>query len=100
ALVLPMLIVTSIVFKLYKKFSDNKYVKSVLYVLRPCTCGLLGAVGLKLICSLIVLPKDYLGLILLFILFLMTFKFTRNPLNYLLAGAISGIIVWIFNIQL
>ena len=69
ALAVPMLVVTSFVFKLYKKFSDNKYVSSVLYVLRPTGCALLCAVGIKLIKNLIIAPCDCLALILITILF-------------------------------
>ncbi len=95
ALAIPMLVITSLVFGLYKKFSQNSYVKSVLYVLRPTGCALLCAVGIKLIKDLVVTPQGYFGLILIFILFLMTFKCPRNPVIYMFTGAIFGIAIWL-----
>ena len=92
ALVIPMLFITSFVFKLYKKFSQYEYVKSILYVLRPCGCALLCFVGIKLLNNLIILPKDYVGLILLILLFILTFRCSRNPIIYLAYGAIFGIL--------
>jgi len=92
ALILPMTIITSVVYRLYKKFSTNIYVQKVLYVLRPCGCALLCFVGLKLVNNLIIIPKDCMGAILLIILFLMTFKCSRNPIIYLSVGMIFAII--------
>ncbi len=94
AVVIPMLIVASIVFRLYKKFSENKYVKSMLYVLRPTGCALLSYVGIKLFYNLIIFQKDIAGLILVFILFLMTFKLPKNPVIYLFSAGIFGIFIW------
>ncbi|MBR2069126.1 MAG: chromate transporter [Candidatus Gastranaerophilales bacterium] len=94
ALIIPMIIITSFVFKLYKKFSQNEYIKTILYVLRPTSCALLTFVGIKLFKNLIIFPKDYLALILALILFLMTFRFPRNPAVYLFGGALFGIFVW------
>ena len=48
-LVLPMFIITSQVFRLYKKFYQNKYIQSVMNVLRPTGCALISYVFLKLI---------------------------------------------------
>jgi len=98
ALILPMLIVAGIVFRLYKKFCENKYVKTVLYVLRPASCALLCGVVLKLFNDLIIVPRDYTGIILIIILFLMTFKFSRNPIIYLGAASLFGILIWSFKI--
>lgn len=94
ALVLPMLVITSFVFKLYKKFSKNKYVKTILYVLRPSSCALLCAVAIKLIKDLIYIPKDLNALFLFVILFLMTFKCPRNPVIYIFISGIFGIILY------
>ena len=94
ALALPMIIITSFVFRLYKKFSDNSYVSSVLYVLRPTGCALLCAVAIKLIKDLIIVPVDYFALILITVLFVMTFKCPRNPAIYMFVGAVFGIVIW------
>ena len=91
ALILPMLIITSFIYKIYKNFSKNRYVQSILYVLRPCGCALLCFVAIKLINNLIIIPKDFNGLILLFFLFILTFKCSRNPVIYLTFGALFAI---------
>lgn len=98
ALIIPMFIITSIVFKIYKKFKENKYVKAILYVLRPTSCALLCAVGLKLFKGLIIIPKDYIGFILLIILFIMTLKLPRNPIIYIGFSALFGVIVYFIRI--
>ncbi len=98
ALVLPMFIITSVVFKIYKKFKENKYAKTILYILRPTSCALLCSVGLKLLKDLIILPKDYVGIVLLFTLFLMTLKLPRNPVIYIGFSALFGIIVYFIRI--
>ena len=98
SLILPMLIIASVVFKIYKKFSENKYVKTIIYILRPTSCALLCAVGLKLFKDLIILPKDYLGLILIFIMFLMTLKLPRNPVIYIGFSALFGILIYFIRI--
>ena len=95
ALIIPMIFITSFVFKLYKKFSQNKRVKSVLYILRPTGCALLCSVAIKLIKNLIIIPKDYIAFSLILILFAMTFKCPRNPIIYMLVGVIFGTIIWI-----
>ena len=96
ALVLPMIVISCIVFNLFKKLSNNKYVKSILYLLRPASVALICSVGIKLLFDLIIFKQDFHGLILLFILFIMTFHFSRNPIIYLLVGAITGLL---FNVM-
>ena len=96
AIIIPMLIIASCVFRLYKKFNENRYVKTILYVLRPTGCALLGYVGIKLINNLIIIPKDYMGFVLILILFILTLKFSRNPLIYILCGAVFGVLIWFF----
>ena len=71
SLIFPMLIIATLVFKLYKKFSENRYVESILHVLRPTSCALITSVGLKLFYDLILKQDitfknlDMVGLILL-----------------------------------
>lgn len=93
ALILPMTIIASIVFKFYQKFNTNLYVKSILYVLRPTSTALICAVGIRLFYDLIIKSTDFIGLGLILILFILTFKLNRNPLIYIAIGAIIGIIV-------
>lgn len=101
ALVLPMIIITSQVFRLYKKFSKNKYVKSILYVLRPTSCALLVFVALKLIYNLILKDLtfqnvDYKAVFLVAVLFILTFKLKRDPIIYMLVAACFGVIFYFF----
>ncbi len=99
ALILPMLLITSQVFRLYKKFSESECVKAVLYVLRPTSCALIASVGIKLFYELILKNSfsfekfDYLGFVLVLILFVLTFKLKRDPIIYMAIAAIFGIIV-------
>lgn len=103
ALVLPLVIITSFVFKLYKKFSENKYVESVLYVLRPTSCALICAVGVKLFYTLILRSDlsfkniDFYGLALVLVLFLLTFKLKRDPIIYMFIASVIGIILFFVN---
>ena len=79
ALILPMIIIASLVFRLYKKFSESKVVKEILYVLRPTSCALIASVGVRLFYELVLkngfsIEKiDYLGLIVV-LFFLMVLK--------------------------
>ena len=100
ALIFPMIIITSQVFRLYKKFSENKFVKEILYVLRPTSCALIASVCVKLFYDLILKSSfsiekiDVLGLGLVVFLFLLTFKFSRNPLIYMVIAGVFGLIVY------
>ena len=96
ALILPMFFVATFVFRLYKKFSENKFVKSILYLLRPTSCALITAVGVKLFYSLVLKNDlslsnvDIYGLTLVLFLFILTFKLKRDPIIYMaLAGSIG-----------
>ena len=98
ALVLPMLIITVQVFKFLEKFKENKYLKSVLYVLRPTSCALILSVGLKLVYNSILIDFtfkniDYSALCIVFFLFLLTFKCKREPVIYISIAGILGVIV-------
>ena len=79
ALVLPMIVISTLVFRLYKKFSESKIVKSILYILRPTSCALIASVGIRLFYELILKNSfsaekiDILGLVLVLFLFILTF---------------------------
>ncbi len=104
ALVLPMVIITSQVFRLYRKFCENSYVKSVLYVLRPTSCALIASVGIRLFYNLVLKNSfifskiDYCGFFLVILLFLLTFKLKRDPVVYMFIAGILGIIFYFLNI--
>ena len=102
ALIIPMLIITSFVFHLYKKFSESKCVKEILYFLRPTSCALITSVGAKLFYELILQNDfsfknfDYTALLLVIFLFLLTFKLRRDPIIYIVIAGLSGVIVKLF----
>ncbi len=105
ALILPMMIITSQVFRLYKKFSENSYVKSVLYVLRPTSCALILSVGAKLFYNLVLISDlslkliDIKAFVLVVFLFLLTFKLKRDPIIYMaIAGLIGVVLQFVKNI--
>ncbi len=101
ALILPMLIITSRIFKLYDKFEKNTYVKSVLYVLRPTSCALIASVGAKLFYNLVLKNDltlanvDKSAFLLVLFLFVLTFRLKRDPIIYMSIAAIIGIIYFI-----
>lgn len=103
ALILPMMIITSQVFRLYKKFSENQYVKSVLYVLRPTSCALILSVGAKLFYNLVLLNAlslktlDLKALFLVVLLFALTFKLKRDPIIYMVIAGFVGILFQFVN---
>ena len=98
SLVVPMLLITTQVFRLYDKFCNNSYVQKILYVLRPTSCALIGAVGLKLFYKLVLLNDlslkslDLEALFVVVVLFLASFKFKKNPIYYMLLASLIGII--------
>ena len=100
AMVLPMIIVTSQVFKLYKKFSENRYVQTILYFLRPTSCALIVFVGIKLAYNQIFYNQisinsvDFKALLVLAFLFILTFKLPKNPIYYLLIAGCFGVIFY------
>ena len=96
SIIIPMIIITSSVFRLLNKFKQSEVVKSILYILRPTSCAMIASVAIKLIKNLIITPFDLKALIIFIILFLMTFKLPRNPIYYILIGAISAVILKLF----
>ena len=99
ALILPMIIIASLIFRIYLKFSESKLVKSILYVLRPTSCALIASVGIKLFYELILKNNlsleniDYLAFGLVLFLFILTFKLRRDPIIYMVIAAVIGVIV-------
>ena len=87
-----------------KKFSDNFYIKSALYALRPAAAAMIAAVGVRLFKDSTILKQDALSysiinfidikaLILFLFLFILSLKLKRDPLIYLLIGAVFGILL-------
>lgn len=99
ALILPMVIITTQIFRVYLKFSENAIVKSILYVLRPTSVALITSVGIRLFYDLILKNDitfkniDFPALFLVLFMFLLTFKLRRDPIIYIVIAAFVGILV-------
>lgn len=94
AIALPSLIFVVLISKALRKFSENIYVKSIIYVLKPLGCGLLSAVGVNMFIN------NFLGeninlynITFLAVLILISLHKKLNPLFYLSVAAIYGIIM-------
>ena len=93
SIILPSLIFVLLISKALTKFCDNKYVKSIIYVLKPVGCGLLAATGLNL------LIKNSLNLSEAIFLLILIYISTRKklpPVFYLGMGAILGFLLPLF----
>lgn len=97
AIILPSLIFVVLISKALKKFSENIYVKSIIYVLKPLGCGLLSAVGVNMFIN------DFLNeninlynIAFLALLILISLHKKLNPLFYLGIAAIYGVAAGFF----
>ena len=61
SVILPSFIIVVLISKVLEQFKHNKYVRSVIYTLKPAGCGLLAAVGVDMFINNINIP----GMILL-----------------------------------
>ncbi len=89
SVILPSLIIVIIISKLLEQFKHNKYVKSVIYSIKPAGCGLLGAVAVDMFLTDLSLE----GIVLLLILFGFSLCKKRDPLFYLGFSAIAGLLI-------
>ena len=91
--VLPALIIGIMVSKLLKKFSDNFYVQSALWALKPVSCALLAFVAINLFKQNVVHCHNIaFGWSLFLMLLLMSFLRKKDPLWYISVSAIAGIL--------
>lgn len=92
--VMPEFIIALCVAKLLKKFSENFYVKSALWALKPTSCALLSYVAIKLFINNVVQNQHTVCGVLLFIfLLLISIIKPQDPLKYIAFCAIFGIIL-------
>ena len=89
ALVLPSVIIVVIISKLLEQFKNNRFVKSVIYSIKPAGCGLLTAVGVNMFFNNISLY----GVLLFLILFVVSLRMKRDPLIYLGVSAMVGLVL-------
>ena len=92
SIVLPSFILVLIISRLLKQFKQNKYVRSIIYTLKPAGCALLAAVGVDMFFN----STNVLGMFLLLILFGLSLIEKRDPLFYLGISALAGIVAGIF----
>lgn len=85
--VIPSLLLVFLVSKLLQKYSDNFYVKSLIETLKPISCALLLSVGIGLIKNQ---SWNILGIVLLIILLILSWKSKRDPLFYMLISGVIG----------
>lgn len=104
AIMLPSFVFVILVSKVLKKFRDNVYLNTVLYILRPTAAALLTAVLVRLFFDTLILNHnfkdfnnavDFGGVTLLIILILISLRVKKDPLTYLLLGAFAGVVVYI-----
>ncbi len=104
AIMLPSFAIVIFISKMLKKFSDNFYIKSALYALRPAAAAMIAAVGVRLFKDSTILKQDALSysiinfidikaLILFLFLFILSLKLKRDPLIYLLIGGTCGVLL-------
>ena len=93
ALILPSFIIVLSISKLLDKFKENKYIQSVIYVLKPAGCGLLAAVGVDMFVNNI----NLFGMFLLAGLFFASLTEKREPIFYLAVSGFVGLIAGYFN---
>lgn len=92
--VLPALIIGLIVSKLLKKFSDNEYVKSAVWALKPTCCALLSVVAIQLFSSNIIHNSNILfGVSLFFVLLAVSLLKNKDPLWFISVSACVGIVL-------
>lgn len=110
-IMIPSLIFVFIISKLLNKFKDNRFVKSIFYILKPASCAMIAAIGFKLLKNAILKPGhltalatnkviistsvDWMALALFLALLVLSLKKKYSPLFYLGMSAFAGILIHI-----
>lgn len=104
-ILIPSLICVFIIAKLLKEFEGNRFVKSIFYMLKPASCAMIVAIGLKLLFHVIIkhhqlslFSIDWFALGLFLVLISLTIKKEHSPLFYLGISAFAGILVYVVKI--
>ena len=109
AIMMPSYFMVVMISKMLKKFRNNFFVESALYALRPATAAMIGAVSIRLFkdCAIrsmafnsfsfakITSFLDIKAIVLIICLFIFSFYYKKDPLIFLLIGAVAGIIMHI-----
>lgn len=106
-IMIPSLIFVFIISKLLKEFEGNKFVRSIFYMLKPTSCAMIVAIGVKLLRNSIIKTEtislisiDWLALILFLTLVAISVKKAHSPLFYLSLSALIGIMIHIVKLFL
>ncbi len=89
SIILPSFILVIVISELLDKFRTNKYIQSVIRVLKPTGCGLLAAVGVNMFAE----DATILSITIFFTLLVLSFMKKRDPLFYLGISAIIGLVL-------
>ncbi len=95
AIILPSLIFVFFVSKIIDKFQNNIYVKNTIKTLKSVGCALLTCVAVKLLFNS---NLNLIGSIILLFFLISAFLQKKDPIFYLSAGAIVGIIAGYLNL--
>lgn len=89
SILLPSIIIVVMISKLLEQFKNNRFVKSVIYSIKPAGCGLLAAVGVNMFLN----NMSTSGVVLFLVLFIVSLKCKRDPLIYLGVSAMVGFVL-------
>lgn len=100
-LISPSIIVILIIARLLTQFKENKYVKSIFYILRPLATGLVIAATVQILKISLFIPEAqsfinavrFKEMALFFIMLAAIFCLKKNPILYIIAGAVIGIFI-------
>jgi len=95
AVVLPSFIIIITVSRLLEKFRENKYLQSVIYILKPASCGLLASVGVDMFMNNV---TNFFGFLLLAGLFISSLYDRKSPFFYLGISALVGLVAGFFHL--
>ena len=89
SILLPSIIIVVMISKLLEQFKNNRFVKSVIYSIKPAGCGLLAAVVVNMFLN----NMSTSGVVLFLVLFIVSLKYKRDPLIYLGVSAMVGFVL-------
>lgn len=97
-IMVPSLIFVFIISKILKEFEGNKFVRSIMHMLKPTSCAMVIAIGLNLLKNM-VFPSgnfhsvDWFAICLFVALFAISLKNSMSPMFYLGFSALVGVLL-------